>query len=191
MGEMRLLITVYCVSFTACDLKQRIGFSWCLIRFDLDHSENALTGPDPDLKDQMGTSLLVTSFHIWVHFRIKARERSASGVNHCSQLVELSVPCAPALNTSPLLNCPTHKKERKNLHYILQAAISSYSLINPTFVFDVTAFKSNRNLEKKKKTKQMCALMQASHAHSSRSRHDVSATGVQLSGAVPSPLHIV
>ncbi len=53
------------------------------------------------------------------------------------------------------------------------------------FVFQVTAFKSYRNLER---NTMLSALMQASHAHSGRSRHDVSGTEVELSGDAPVPL---
>ncbi len=154
-----------------------------------------------------------------------ACERSASGTNHRSQLVKLSITCAPALITSPhrsapscsllntdftqLQNRSSHKKERKTDRKkerkkgspphlaatvgritLPSRSFSSYNLINPTFVFEVTASKSNRNSEKQKTT-MLHALMQASQAHSGRSRHDVSGTGAELSGAAPIPLQTV
>ncbi len=108
--------------------------------------------------------------------------------------------CVPVLNTSPHCSAPSHsslntdfnplhskispltrkKEKEKEKNLILQAAMgritppsrlfSSYSLINPTFVFEVTAFKSNRNLEKKK---------------------DLSGTGAEWSGAAPILLQTV
>ncbi len=107
----------------------------------------------------------------------KAFERSTSGTNHRSQLVELSITCAPALNTSPHRSSPSHsplntdftplhskiapltkterKKERsKEMEkespphlasscgvHLLPVGRLPHSLINPTFVFEVIAFK--------------------------------------------------
>ncbi len=56
---------MYRVSFMARDVKQRIGFSWCSIQPDPDHFKNALIGPDPNLNDQIRTSLIYVILRVW------------------------------------------------------------------------------------------------------------------------------